>query len=137
MADVFNKKKRSLVMAAIKSVKNKDTELALIKIFRKYRIMGWRRNYPIIGKPDFVFTNAKLAIFVDGCFWHQCPDHGRVPKSNIEYWEKKLQNNIVRDAAVVKNLTPKGWTVLRIWEHELRDGEAVSRRILVNLDRQP
>jgi DNA mismatch endonuclease (patch repair protein) len=70
MADVFTKIKRSQVMAAIRSKGNKDTELKLISIFRKYRITGWRRHQVVFGNPDFIFRKAKIAVFVDGCFWH-------------------------------------------------------------------
>jgi DNA mismatch endonuclease (patch repair protein) len=68
--------------------------------------------------PDIVFTRAKVAIFVDGCFWHMCPEHCHVPKSNRDYWLPKLQNNVARDARVTAALEADGWTVLRIWEHE-------------------
>ncbi len=77
MADVFSKSKRSKVMAAIRSKGNKDTELRLAFILRAYGIKGWRRHYPLPGKPDFVFPKQRLAVFVDGCFWHSCPKHGR------------------------------------------------------------
>ena len=82
VADVFTKKKRSQVMAAIRSRGNKDTELKLATILRAAHITGWRRHQPIPGRPDFVFRRARLAIFVDGCFWHGCPKHGRKPGSN-------------------------------------------------------
>jgi DNA mismatch endonuclease Vsr len=85
MADVFNKTKRSRVMAAIKSTGNKDTELKLIAIFRANGIAGWRRNQKLPGKPDFVFRRERLAVFVDGCFWHGCRWHCRMPKSRIGF----------------------------------------------------
>jgi DNA mismatch endonuclease (patch repair protein) len=68
--------------------------------------------------PDIVFTKAKVAVFVDGCFWHMCPDHGRVPKSNPAYWVPKLNANVARDARVTGALEADGWTVVRFWEHE-------------------
>ena len=73
MTDVFSKKKRSQVMAAIRSKGNKTTELRLASILRAHGISGWRRHQPLFGKPDFVFRRERLAVFVDGCFWHGCP----------------------------------------------------------------
>lgn len=66
---------------------------------------------------DVAFTKRRVAVFVDGCFWHMCPDHGRVPKSNLEYWVPKLQANVERDARVSGVLEEHGWRVKRIWEH--------------------
>ena len=82
MPDVFTKAKRSEVMSRIRGRGNKDTELALAKLLRRHRITGWRRNQPVFGKPDFVFPKLKLAVFVDGCFWHGCPKHAS--KSNAK-----------------------------------------------------
>ena len=70
MADVFDNKKRSEIMRKVKSNKNKSTELRLIDIFKQNGITGWKRNYPVKGHPDFVFQKEKIAVFVDGCFWH-------------------------------------------------------------------
>src|SRR5216117_4174388 len=119
MADVFSKRKRSHVMGRIRSSGNKDTELAMIRFFRKYQISGWRRGWPLPGKPDFVFLQNRLAIFVDGCFWHGCTAHSKLPKSNCEYWTEKLLRNKQRDRAVVRILRTRGWRVLRLWEHDL------------------
>jgi DNA mismatch endonuclease (patch repair protein) len=120
VADVFSKTKRSQVMAAIRSTGNKDTELRLVKLFKLHAIVGWRRNQRIFGKPDFVFPTEKIAVFVDGCFWHGCLKHGRQPGSNQDYWFKKLHRNRQRDANVKRTLTADGWTVIRIWEHDLQ-----------------
>ena len=119
MADVFTIEKRSAVMSVIRSRGNKDTELRLISIFRLHGIKGWRRDYPLHGRPDFVFRSSRLAIFVDGCFWHGCPKHGRKPTSNQEYWIPKLLRNQARDRKVTKALRRKNWNVLRLWEHHL------------------
>jgi DNA mismatch endonuclease (patch repair protein) len=120
MSDVFSKGKRSLVMAAIRSRGNKDTEVALALLLRRNRITGWRRHMPIFGRPDFIFPKLRLAIFVDGCFWHGCPQHGTKPKNNAEFWMKKLASNQVRDRLVNRTLRARGWRVVRFWEHELR-----------------
>ena len=117
--DVFTKAKRSEVMSRIRGRGNKDTELALAKVFRRHRITGWRRNQKIFGKPDFVFPKLKLAVFVDGCFWHGCPKHATKPKNNRAFWQRKLTANQRRDRIVNRTLRAHGWRVLRIWEHEL------------------
>lgn len=133
MADVFTKAKRSDVMSRIRGSGNKDTELALARLFRQHGITGWRRNQPVFGKPDFIFPQFRLAIFVDGCFWHGCLKHSRPPQSNRPYWRKKMIQNQSRDRSVTHTLQTQGWRVLRIWEHELnRKNES---RLLRRLER--
>jgi len=119
MPDVFTKKKRSEVMSRIRGRGNKETELALAKLMRRNRITGWRRNQPVFGKPDFIFRRVRLALFVDGCFWHACPKHSNLPVNNRPFWRRKLSSNKKRDLLVIRTLRKTGWTVLRIWEHEL------------------
>lgn len=128
MADVFSKRKRSQVMAAIRSRGNKGTEMRLASIFRAHGIRGWRRHQPLPGKPDFIFPKQRLAVFVDGCFWHGCPKHGRKPDSNRNYWLPKLRRNRKRSAEVGRALRKAGWRVLRVWEHELRSDRKVVAR---------
>jgi DNA mismatch endonuclease, patch repair protein len=129
MPDVFTKTKRSEVMSRIRGRGNKDTELALIKLFRQHHITGWRRNQPIFGKPDFIFPAAKLAVFVDGCFWHGCPRCYRRPESNRKFWDAKVARNRERDREVSRELRRLGWRVVRVWEHDLakRGGECVRK----------
>lgn len=130
MADVFTAAKRSEVMSKIRGRGNKKTELALIALFHRHGITGWRRNQKVFGKPDFVFWKVRVAVFVDGCFWHGCPRHGRVPDSNRDFWEKKLRINKRRDREVTRALHNQGWKVMRIWEHALsgkNDRRLVSR----------
>ena len=134
MPDVFSRKKRSAVMAAIRSTGNRDTELKFLKILRSAQISGWRRNFPLFGKPDFCFPKARIAIFVDGCFWHGCPRHGRKPTSNTDYWYAKLARNKTRDSTVVRKLRQDGWTAIRIWEHDLTSPEKILRRIRLRLN---
>jgi len=119
MSDVFTKAKRSEVMSRIRGRGNKDTELALAKLLRRHGITGWRRNQPVFGKPDFVFRQVRLALFVDGCFWHGCPKHATKPANNRAFWRRKLSSNKTRDRLVTRTLWKTGWRVLRIWEHEL------------------
>jgi DNA mismatch endonuclease, patch repair protein len=73
----------------------------------------------VFGKPDFVFRKLRVAIFVDGCFWHGCPRHGSRPQSNQHFWKEKLNRNKARDLLVAKSLKVSGWRVLRIWQHDL------------------
>lgn len=153
MPDVFTKAKRSDVMSRIRSRGNKDTELALAKLLRAHGITGWRRQVVILGRaallrgpnistaqqrrptirvrPDFVFRQVRLALFVDGCFWHGCPKHGTKPKGNASFWRKKFAANKARDARVNRALRAAGWQVIRIWEHELsrKHEERFQRRI--------
>ena len=116
-------------MSRIRSRGNQATELALMRVFRAEGIKGWRRHFEIrkaeSGKqkfkvrPDFVFPKFRVAVFVDGCFWHGCPKHEPKPKNNAAFWRKKFARNIARDRLVTRTLRREGWRVLRIWEHEL------------------
>jgi len=113
-------------MAAIRS-KNTKPELALRKALwskgLRYRVHYGKE------KIDIAFPSKKLAIFVDGCFWHGCPIHSHVPKSNKSYWLPKLKKNIERDSAKNKRLMENGWKVLHFWEHELVEIEPVLVKI--------
>jgi DNA mismatch endonuclease, patch repair protein len=129
MSDVFTKSKRSAVMARIRSRGNKDTELVLMRLFRRHGISGWRRHQDVFGRPDFVFRKFKLAVFVDGCFWHGCPRHATQPKNNRLFWRKKFLRNKARDQIVNRTLRRKKWRVVRIWEHDLRNVERTMDRI--------
>ena len=130
MADIFTKAKRSEVMSRVRSRGNRSTELRLIAIFRSHGISGWRRNRPVFGRPDFVFPVERVAVFVDGCFWHGCPRHYTAPAGHAAFWRKKLVANRTRDRLVTRTLTRAGWKVLRIWEHALTgDGRRVAERV--------
>jgi DNA mismatch endonuclease (patch repair protein) len=136
MADVFTKAKRSEVMSRIRGRGNKDTELALMNLLRRHHITGWRRNQTVFGKPDFIFPKARLALFVDGCFWHGCPKHCNTPSGNRAFWVKKFAVNKSRDRLVTRTLRQQGWRVLRIWECALaRKPSACIRRLRVALAR--
>ena len=183
MSDVFSKAKRSEVMARIRSRGNRDTELAVVALFRTLGITGWRRQIllkcrssrgdealtgpsPSPSRPisdgassrrlprvraDFVFRQARLAVFVDGCFWHGCPKHCKYakwltrtvtadnppsPRNGLRrtgraFWRRKLEGNQARDRLVNRALRRAGWRVLRIWEHELvrKNQPRLARRI--------
>jgi DNA mismatch endonuclease, patch repair protein len=118
MADVLTKAKRSALMASVRSTGNASTEQRLAHLFREQGITGWRRGALLPGKPDFIFPTTRLAVFVDGCFWHCCPLHGRTPKTGVTFWKTKLARNAQRDREVRSALRKRGWRVVRIWEHE-------------------
>jgi DNA mismatch endonuclease (patch repair protein) len=116
-------------MSRIRGHGNKDTELALIKLLRRHGVTGWRRNQKVFGKPDFLFRRYRLALFVDGCFWHGCPKHCKIPSGNRSFWKKKFATNKARDRRVNRELRRLGWQVIRIWEHDLarRQNHIVAR----------
>lgn len=132
MTDVFSTEKRSGVMASIRSTDNKSTELRMIALLRAHGITGWRRRQPEFGKPDFVFPKQRLAIFIDGCFWHRHPGcrFSYTPKSRTDFWLPKFANNVARDRLVTRTLQGTGWRVLRVWECDLaakRHSRCISR----------
>ncbi len=107
-------------MRSVKSRDNKSTELRLIDFFKSNNIKGWRRNYKLYGKPDFVFPKLKIVVFTDGCFWHGHDCRNLTPKQNSDYWSKKITKNKIRDIDVSEKLSKSGWSVVRIWECELK-----------------
>lgn len=120
MPDVFTKEQRSEIMRKVKSKGNRSTEEKLISFFRENEIIGWRRNYKIHGNPDFVFPKNKVAIFVDGCFWHGHDCRNTRPSDNKEYWERKISRNMERDSEINEHLDKLGWKVIRIWECKIK-----------------
>ncbi|MGH7975335.1 MAG: very short patch repair endonuclease [Limisphaerales bacterium] len=125
MPDIFTKAKRSALMSRIRSHGNAATELRFICLLKDSGITGWRRHQKIFGKPDFVFPKLKLAVFVDGCFWHGCLRCYSEPKSNRAFWRQKIAANRKRALVANRALRKTGWQILRVWEHELtRKNEA-------------
>lgn len=111
--------KRSAIMRSVKS-QHTTPEILLRKSVWSIGLRGWRKNYSkLTGKPDLVFTKLKLAIFVDGCFWHGCPNCCRMPSSNSIYWKNKIDKNTQRDIFVTQALLEQSWNVIRFWEHEV------------------
>lgn len=125
--DTFSPKKRSWIMAQVKSTGNKSTEQSLLATLREHGITRWRRGYPLLGKPDFVFPKVKVAVFVDGCFWHGHPRKCRIPKAHRSYWLKKIARNVLRDKEVTRALQEKDWKVVRIWEDSVRKQSTVTK----------
>lgn len=118
--DVFTPEKRSLVMAAIRRRGNRTTERRFAAILRGSGIGGWKlHSTEVPGSPDFFFRRERLAIFIDGCFWHGCPRCFQQPRQNAEFWSRKIGANRSRDRSVSRRLRRAGVRVVRIWEHEL------------------
>lgn len=115
-------------MSRIKSAENASTELALVKAMRAAGISGWRRHVDLLGRPDFIFPLSKLAVFVDGCFWHGCARCYAPPKSNKPYWREKIAGNMRRDRRRRAALRRAGWSVMRIWEHTLKRSPATAAK---------
>ena len=108
-------------MSAVRSRGNKTTEVILRLALARAGIVGWKMHPTwLVGTPDFYFHKEKLAVFVDGCFWHGCPKCGHVPSVNNAYWRKKISRNRERDAAKTRELRKAGIIVIRFWEHELK-----------------
>lgn len=138
MADSISPEaKRSEIMSHIRSRGNKATELVLAKLLRRHGISGWRRHLKLPGTPDFAFPKFRVAIFVDGCFWHGCPRCYRRPKTNRRFWDAKVARNRARDRRTNRALRIKGWKVLRIWGHSLESPERTVERIIYLLNTGP
>ncbi|ENZ82744.1 MULTISPECIES: DNA mismatch endonuclease Vsr [Caulobacter] len=135
MTDVYDKAKRSAVMARVKS---KDTtpertvRRVLTRLGARYRLH--RRDLP--GHPDIVLPGRRLAIFVHGCFWHghDCARGSRVPKNNRDYWLAKVGRNVARDARAIAALETDGWRVEVVWECDLKDETALTARLAALLE---
>jgi DNA mismatch endonuclease (patch repair protein) len=110
----------SLRLARVRQ-KDTDVELALRKELHA-KGLRYRLHVPLLTKPrrvaDIVFSSAKVAVFVDGCFWHGCPEHASWPKSNAQFWREKIEANRARDADTDQRLQASGWQVVRVWAHE-------------------
>lgn len=113
---------RGQLMARVRSTGNRTTERRLGSLLRRARLAGWRRHKSLPGRPDFAWANAKVAVFVDGCFWHghDCGRNVR-PETNARAWRKKINGNKARDRRVSRLLRKQGWSVIRIWECQLAE----------------
>lgn len=113
---------RSRIMSLVKPRHGRTTEKRLRAHLVRCAISGWRMNdRDLPGKPDFVFSRAKLVVFVDGCFWHGCRRCKRLPSSNVEFWNRKVVVNQLRDRRVARKLRTSGWIVYRVRECTLKD----------------
>jgi len=127
--DTVGKRKRSEIMAKVRARGNASTELKVLKILRQNGITGWRRHLPVFGRPDFAFPKARVALFVDGCFWHGCPRCYSPPKTSPGFWRRKVAGNKRRDRKVSRRLRKDGWKVLRIRECQLKTPSRLLRLI--------
>jgi DNA mismatch endonuclease (patch repair protein) len=106
----------------MQAIKRRDTSIEL-SVRRGLHAVGWRFRVdfpptPIRNKADIVFTRRRVAVFIDGCFWHRCPEHFKPPKQHTDYWGPKMERNVERDKSVTSRLEGAGWLVLRYWAHE-------------------
>jgi DNA mismatch endonuclease (patch repair protein) len=122
MADSISREERSVLMAKVRSTDNRSTERKVEAALKLAGIRGWTKHSTNVpGRPDFYFAKARLAVFVDGCFWHACPKCRRhLPSSNANYWVQKIDSNRRRDNRIRRQLRKLGFHVVRIWEHDLR-----------------
>jgi DNA mismatch endonuclease (patch repair protein) len=112
---------RSYNMSRVRGDVDTLLERRLASKLRTLRVRGSRRRCQVhAGRPDFCFHAAKVAVFVDGCFWHWCPIHFKLPKTRTAFWRKKLSDNRTRDRRQTQQLRAEGWTVIRVWNHDLR-----------------
>ena len=112
---------RSALMSRIRSSGNITTELRMVALLRKDGLKGWRRHIDLPGKPDFVWPSARLAVFIDGCFWHGHNCRNLTPKRNAAAWKMKITQNQQRDKRITRELRQHGWKVVRIWECALKN----------------
>ena len=134
MSDVLTPEQRRKCMS---SVRGADTgpEVILRKALW-HKGLRYRIRSKLPGKPDIVLPSYKVAIFVDGCFWHRCPEHGSIPKSNRAFWDQKIRRNVERDKEVNYLLEHDGWKVIRVWEHDIKQSlDKVVGNVLSSLPR--
>ena len=119
MADVLTKEQRSYNMSRIRGKWTRQEIIIHNKL--KGRKIKHKMHPKISGKPDIMLKDAKVLVFLDGCFWHKCPRCFNEPENNREFWISKIEDNVRNDKIITRNLKKDGWKVLRIWEHEIRN----------------
>ena len=120
MPDKITKTQRSYIMSQIRGTRTKP------ELIVKENIDGRKLRYQPKGipeRPDFANKSKKIALFIDGCFWHKCPRCYKPPKSNKKYWKEKVERNTKRDRYVNRKMKKEGWTVIRFWEHQVKENE--------------
>ena len=131
--DKFDRATRSRVMGKSRSTGSKSTERRMRSLLARAGVRGWKLGHDsgLPGRPDIIFPKARLATFVDGCFWHGCTRCRSIPKTNTPFWQSKIRANRERDRKVVRLLRRINWQTLRIWEHECRDdSDRVLRQLM-------
>lgn len=119
MTDKITPEQRSKVMQSIHAQSKLENQISKALWKKGLRFRKNVRN--LYGTPDISIKKYKLVIFIDSCFWHSCPLHGKMPKSNQEFWQKKLQRNVEHDKEVTSYYLDKGWNIMRIWEHDIKE----------------
>lgn len=125
--DTVPKEIRSKIMASVHSEGNRTTEIVFGRLLWAAGLRGYRKHWPIAGKPDFAWPGRKIAVFVDGCFWHGCAKCRSLPTSNVEFWKNKIERNQKRDRRITRLLRRQGWKVARIWECRVKNPSSVRR----------
>lgn len=122
MVDPLNRAERSALMSRVRTGGNQSTEGRVEAALRAATIEGWHKHPKgVLGTPDFFFPHHRLALFVDGCFWHGCPTCKRnMPTTRAEFWRSKIERNRRRDNRVHRQLRQQGYHVMRVWEHDLK-----------------
>ncbi len=132
--DKVSKEKRSEIMRRVKS-RETAIEISFRKLLWNKGVRYRKNSSEYYGKPDIVVSPRKLVVFLDSCFWHGCRKHLRMPEQNRSYWEDKIRRNKQRDQNVSNYYKSKGWKIIRIWEHQLRNNQPKSinrvRRALI------
>lgn len=130
MSDRITSEQRSKIMSKIRA-KSHLEDMVARELFRRgvrYR----RNNRRLLGTPDISIAKYKIVIFIDSCFWHSCPIHGTRPKSNVEFWNKKLNRNTEKDMEVNSFYISNDWNILRVWEHDIRNNFEETIDMIVN-----
>lgn len=127
MAGIISPEGRKNIMRSVKSESKLENKISKQLWSKGYR---FRKNVrTLFGKPDIAIKKYKVVVFIDSCFWHHCPEHGHYPRTNEEFWKKKLNRNMERDSEVSNFYLELGWNILRIWEHETKEMDQVVDKI--------
>lgn len=125
--DRVTRRVRSKIMSLVGSRDNRTTERRMSSLLWSGGVRGYRKHWRVTGTPDFAWPRAKVALFVDGCFWHGCPHCRRYSKSNKSFWNLKVKNNRARDRRVAAKLRRQGWSVVRVWECAVKKPATLAR----------
>jgi DNA mismatch endonuclease (patch repair protein) len=124
--DHVNREVRSKIMASVRSKGNRTTEIALGKLLWAAGLRGYRKHWHVMGRPDFAWPSRRIAVFVDGCFWHGCKCK-YLPRTNSAFWRRKIRTNQARDGRITRALRREGWKVVRIRECRVRNNSSLQR----------
>ncbi|PLT29824.1 very short patch repair endonuclease [Peribacillus deserti] len=120
MPDKFSKETRSRIMGSIRARSKLEDRVSRALWKKGFRFR--KNDRTLYGTPDISIKKYRIVIFIDSCYWHACLEHFKMPKSNTEFWENKIERNRARDSRVTRHYEEKGWNIIRIWEHDLQRG---------------